>query len=183
VVAGCAAPPPQVVYVPFPPSADAAPAPTVAPTPEAARSQAELEEERTWRFCIRTASEVDRYVYGRDTGIDYTLARDWGLEQEAEYVQGRRREARTAADHERFDRLDRFAAMMAQQMVQQVYQRPYGNAAQERALWIENCMTPWHSAGTHGVTGAMISHEPRSSGLAVGNATPSIQGAISQATS
>jgi hypothetical protein len=140
VVAGCAAPPPQVVYVPFPPSAEAAPAPTVAPTPVAARSQAELDEERTWRFCMRTASAVDRYVYGRDAGIDYTLARDWGLEAAAEHLQSQRREAHTAADHESLDRLARFTVMMTQQMVQQIYQRPYGNAAQERALWIESCI-------------------------------------------
>ena len=142
MIVGCAAPQPRVVYVPYPPPGQVAAPATPAPAPIVAqKSEEDLEAERSWRtFCIETASEVDQYVYARDEGYDFTVVRDWALEQEAQTIDSLRAAATTRAEHEEVDTAAEVTLMMTQRMVQQVYQRPFGDAEQERALWIESCM-------------------------------------------
>lgn len=140
MLAGCAAPQPQVVYVPYPQAPQQSTPVPATPAP-AGLSEQEREEQRAWRrFCIDTASEVDQYVYARDEGFDFTVVRDWALEQEAQSIETLRLNARTSAERDEVDTIAELTLMMTQRLVQQVYQRPFGDVEQERRFWIENCM-------------------------------------------
>jgi hypothetical protein len=142
LLAGCVAPQPQVVYVPYPQPAQTAPAPAASPAPVAAwQSEEDWEGQRAWRrFCIETASEVDKYVHARDEGFDFTVVRDWALEREAQNIEDARRVATTRAEHEDLDALADITLVLTQRMIQRVYERPFGNLEYERRGWIEYCL-------------------------------------------
>lgn len=66
-------------------------------------------------------------MLAREEGFDFTVVRDWALEQGAQHIESLRLTA-WRAERESVDDIGNLTLSLTQQMVQQVYQRPYASA-------------------------------------------------------
>lgn len=145
LAAGCAAAP-QIIYVPYPPSQAAAPAPPAAP-PAAPQPPAydvediDRELSRSWReLCMLGMRDVALLVEARNTGIDYTVARDYMLTNLGETLAEDRPALVAEFGADAYGAIALVTADLAQRIAEQVYRRPYGTTDEEQRIWLRDCL-------------------------------------------